>query len=68
LLKQFGTPEAVFRFSLRQLEACDLFAATAQAIAKQDGFKRAEKELAAIRAIPGCQLLNWSEAKYPAKF
>jgi DNA processing protein len=65
LLKQFGTPEAVFRSSLRQLEACDLPAATAQAIAKQDGFKRAEKELAAIRAIPGCQLLNWSEPEYP---
>ena len=65
LLKQFGTPEAVFRSSLRQLEACDLPAATAQAIAKKEAFKRAEKELAAIRAIAGCQLLNWTDPEYP---
>ena len=65
LLKQFGSPEAVFQSSLRQLEACELPAATAQAIIKKEAFKRAEKELAAIRAIPGCQLLNWTEPEYP---
>ena len=65
LLKQFGSPEDVFRAPLRQLEACELPAATAQAIVKKDAFKRAEKELAAIRAIPGCTLLNWSEPEYP---
>ena len=65
LLKQFGSPEDVFRAPLRQLEACELPSATAQAIVKREAFKRAEKELAAIRAIPGCMLLNWSEPEYP---
>jgi predicted Rossmann fold nucleotide-binding protein DprA/Smf involved in DNA uptake len=26
---------------------------------------RGEKELAAIRGIPGCQIVNWSEPEYP---
>jgi len=65
LLKQFGSPDAVFKASLRQLENCELPAATAQAIFKKDALKRAEKELAAIRAIPGCQLVNWTEPEYP---
>jgi DNA processing protein len=65
LLKQFGSPEDVFRAPLRQLEACELPSATAQAIVKREAFKRAEKELAAIRAISGCILLNWSEPEYP---
>ena len=65
LLKRFGSPENVFRAPLRQLEACELPAATAQAIVKKEAFKRAEKELAAIRAIPGCRLVNWSESEYP---
>ena len=65
LLRQFGSPEAVFRASLRQLEACELPAATAQAVFKKEAFKRAEKELAAIRAISGCQLVNWTEPEYP---
>ena len=65
LLKQFGSPEDVFRAPLRQLEACELPSATAQAILRKEVFKRAEKELAAIRAISGCTLLNWSEPEYP---
>lgn len=65
LLKHFGSPEAVFKAPLRQLEACELPAGTAQAVFKRDGFARAGKELAAIRAIPGCQLLNWTESEYP---
>jgi DNA processing protein len=65
LLRQFGSPEDVFKAGLRQLEACELPAATAQAIVKREGFKRAEKEIAAIRGISGCQLLNWSEPEYP---
>jgi len=40
-------------------------AATAQAIFKKEVFKRAEKELAGVRAIPGRQLVNWSEPEYP---
>jgi predicted Rossmann fold nucleotide-binding protein DprA/Smf involved in DNA uptake len=26
---------------------------------------RGEKELAAIRGIPGCKIVNWSEPEYP---
>jgi predicted Rossmann fold nucleotide-binding protein DprA/Smf involved in DNA uptake len=47
LLKHFGSPEAVFKAPLRQLQACELPAETAQAV-KRDGFARAGKELAAI--------------------
>ena len=65
LLRQFGSPEDVLKAGLRQLEACELPAATAQAIVKREGFKRAEKEIAAIRGISGCQLLNWTEPEYP---
>jgi predicted Rossmann fold nucleotide-binding protein DprA/Smf involved in DNA uptake len=36
LLKQFGSLESVFRAPLRQLEGCELTAATAQAILKKD--------------------------------
>jgi DNA processing protein len=36
-----------------------------QAIRSKDAFKRAEKELAGIRNIPGCRLLNWTEPEYP---
>ena len=37
----------------------------AQALHNKDAFKRAEKELAGIRNIPGCRLLNWTEPEYP---
>ena len=65
LLRQFGSPEAVFNASLRQLEECELPAATAQAVAKKEAFKRAEKELAVLRAIPSAHLLNWTDPEYP---
>ncbi|HEY2457717.1 MAG TPA: DNA-processing protein DprA [Candidatus Acidoferrum sp.] len=64
LLKEFGSPEAVFKASLRGLEACDLPAPAAQAIFKKQSFWRAEKEVAAIRRI-GCKLVNWKEPEYP---
>lgn len=44
LLKEFGTPEGVFRASLTSLEACNLRAPVAQAIFKKQIFWRAEKE------------------------
>jgi DNA processing protein len=37
----------------------------AQAIYNRDAFQRAEKELAGIRNISGCRLLNWTEPEYP---
>jgi DNA processing protein len=65
VLRQFGGPEGVFRAPLRELEACSLPAPVAQAIFKKEGCKRAEKELAAVRKIEGCRLLNWTEPEYP---
>lgn len=65
VLRQFGSPDDVFRASLADLEACHLPAETAQAILKKKAFQRAEKELAAVRKIAGCSLLNWTEPEYP---
>jgi DNA processing protein len=65
LLRRFESPEGIFRATLTQLEACNLPAETAQAIVKKESFKRAEKELAAIRNIANCTLLNWSDPEYP---
>lgn len=65
LLRQFGSPEAVFSAPLRQLEACELPAGTAQAVAKKEAFTRAEKELAALRSIPNAHLINWTEPNFP---
>jgi DNA processing protein len=65
LLHRFESPEGIFRASLRQLESCNLPAPVAQSILKKESFKRAEKELAAVRAIPNCALINWSDPEYP---
>jgi len=65
LLKQFGSPEGVFRASLSDLEACQLPAETAQAVVKKEAFKRAEKELAGVRKITGCGLLSWCDPEFP---
>src|SRR5579859_6013884 len=65
LLKRFGSPEAVFRAPLAELEACSLPAPVAQAILKKESFKRAEKELTATRNIDRCRLVNWTEPEYP---
>jgi DNA processing protein len=65
LLRRFDSPDGVLRASLAQLEACNLPASVAQAVFKKDALKRAEKELAAIRRIAGCCLLNWTEPEYP---
>ena len=64
LLREFGSPEGVFRASLTGLEGCDIPAPAAQAIFKKQFFWRAEKEVAAIRRI-GCKLVNWNEPEYP---
>jgi DNA processing protein len=64
LLREFGSPEGVFRASLRGLEACNLPAPAAQAIFKKQTFWRAEKEVAAVRRI-GCKLVTWKEPEYP---
>lgn len=65
LLRRFDSPEGVFRGSLAELEACNLPVSVAQAVFKKEAFKRAEKELAGVRRIAGCRLLNWTEPEYP---
>jgi predicted Rossmann fold nucleotide-binding protein DprA/Smf involved in DNA uptake len=65
LLRKIGSPDRIFHASLTELESCSLPARVAQASYNKDAFKRAEKELAGIRNIPGCGLLNWTEAEYP---
>src|SRR5260370_7160997 len=66
LLRQFGSPEGVFRASLTELEACHLPAPAAQAIAKETALRLAEKELAALRRN-GSALLHWDEPQYPKR-
>jgi DNA processing protein len=66
LLRQFGSPEKVFRASLTELEACQLPAAPAQAITSQHARKEAEAELNRVRQL-GCRLLNWSDPEYPQR-
>jgi DNA processing protein len=65
LLKEFGSPEEVFRAPLPHLERCKLPAAVAQAVFKKQAFKRAEKELVSLRGIENCRLLSWSDPEYP---
>jgi DNA processing protein len=65
LLRRFGSPAAVFQASLAQLEGCSLPAQVTQAIFQKQSFARAEKELAGIRRIANCRLLNWTEPEYP---
>lgn len=65
LLKEFGSPDEVFRAPLRRLEACNLPGQVAQAVFKKQSLKRAEKELALTRRIDRCRLLNWTEPEYP---
>ncbi len=65
LLREFGSPEEVFRAPLPRLQACNLPGPVAQAVFKKQSFKRAEKELALTRRIDRCRLLNWTEPEYP---
>jgi DNA processing protein len=64
LLRQFGSPEAIFAASLTSLEACRIPAEPAQAIVSQEPLRSAEKELARVREA-GLSLLHWDEPAYP---
>ncbi len=66
LLRQIGSPEAVFRASLTELEACHLPPQVAQTIHSQAPLSAAEAELAELRKL-GCGLLNWDEPEYPKR-
>src|SRR5579864_3646522 len=65
VLRQFGSPEGVFRASKGDLESCHLPSETTDAVLKRKAFPRAEKELAAVQKIDGCKLVNWTEPEYP---
>jgi DNA processing protein len=66
LLRQFGSPQDVFRASLTELEACHLPSVPARAIQSKGAHKDAEEELAQVRKL-GCRLLNWDEPEYPQR-
>jgi DNA processing protein len=66
LLREFGSPEAVFAASLTALEACRISAEAAQALHSQQPLRAAEKELARVREL-GCRLLTWDDPVYPRR-
>lgn len=64
LLREYGSPEGVFRASLTGIESCNVPAPAAQAIFKKQMFWRAEKEVDALRKVGG-KLVNWKDPEYP---
>jgi DNA processing protein len=66
LLRELGSPEAIFNASLTALEAQRLPGAVAQAIHSRQPLSSAAKELAQAQAA-GCRLLTWDEPEYPAR-
>src|SRR6204780_4100131 len=64
LLREFGSPEAIFNASLTALEAQNLPAPVAQAIHTRQALSDAARELAQIEQSR-CRLINWSEDCYP---
>src|SRR5271168_1048764 len=66
LLREFGSPDAIFNASLTALEAQRIPAAVAQAIHTRQPLSDAAKELALVQAA-GCRLLTWDEPEYPRR-
>ena len=66
LLRQFGSPDAIFNASLTTLEAQRLPAAVAQAIHSRQSMSAAAKELAQAQST-GCKLVTWDEPEYPSR-
>lgn len=66
LLREFGSPDAIFSASLTALEAQRLPAAVAQAIHSHRPWSDAAKELAQVQEA-GCRLLTWDEPAYPSR-
>lgn len=66
LLREFGSPEAIFNASLTALEAQRLSAAVAQALHSRQPLSDAARELANAQAA-GCRLLTWDEPEYPPR-
>jgi DNA processing protein len=66
LLREFGSPEAIFNASLTALEAQRLTAPVAQAIHTRQPLSAAAKELAQVEQA-GCRLVTWDEPAYPRR-
>lgn len=66
LLRAMGSPEAIFKASLTELESHRLTAAVAQAIHTRQPMSAAAKELAQAQAA-GIRLLTWDEPEYPQR-
>ncbi|HKQ85748.1 MAG TPA: DNA-processing protein DprA [Candidatus Acidoferrales bacterium] len=66
LLREFGSPGAIFDASLTSLEAQRLPAAVAQALHSKQPLSDAARELASVQAS-GCRLLTWDEPEYPTR-
>jgi len=66
LLRELGSPDAIFNASLTELEAQHLPAAVAQAIHSRRPLSDAAKELAQAQAL-GVRLLTWDEPEYPER-
>jgi len=66
LVEQFGSPEAVFRASLTELEAAAIQAVSAQSIATGKSAEQARGELARS-ADAGITVLSMNDALYPRR-
>src|ERR1700677_5106966 len=66
LLRDCGSPDAIFNASLTALEGQRLPAAVAQALHSQRPLSEAARELAKVQAA-ACRLLTWDEPEYPAR-
>jgi DNA processing protein len=66
LLRQFGSPEGIFRASLTEIEACHLPVKPARAIHSKAAHRDAQAEIGRIRTH-GCRVLNWDEPEYPQR-
>jgi DNA processing protein len=66
LLREFGSPDAIFSASLTALEGQRLPAAVAQTLHSRRPLSDAAKELAQVQSA-GCRLLTWDEPEYPQR-
>ena len=66
LLREYGSPDAIFGASLTDLEGQHLPAAVAQAVHSLQPLSDAARELAKAQAT-GCRLLTWDEPEYPSR-
>jgi DNA processing protein len=64
LLREFGSPDAVFNASMTALEAQQIPAAVAQTIHSRQPMSAAAKELSQVEAGK-CRLVTWDEPLYP---